>query len=299
MKNKSDVAEIITGKILDAMQKSQVAPWRKPWQSLNFRNVVSGHSYRGINVLLLHLFGNDVDYLTMKQANANGARIKGGSKAIQIVFWKPIEVETSEVLNGKVVKKKIFFLRYYSLFGLNDCEASDSAKFAALQAKRRTLPNCVENLDVAEKLIEKAAINTEFGGNVACYMPMAHAIKMPNKAQFKSTEEYYSTMFHEIGHALAKESGKQLDGNFGSEKYSAEELVAEIFANFCLSYCGIDSSKAFDNSVAYLQNWIAKLSSEPKMLVNAAAQAQKRFDLLLTKLNGEKQVDSEAETEAD
>ena len=92
-------------------------------------------------------------------------------------------------------------------------------------------------------------------------------------------------MPNEIGHSLGHELDRESEPStyFGSKQYSKEELIAEMFANYALSYCGLDSSKAFDNSIAYLQNWIQVLGNNPKWLVSAAGKAQKRFDLLLEK----------------
>jgi antirestriction protein ArdC len=51
-----------------------------------------------------------------------------------------------------------------------------------------------------------------------------------------------------------------------------------------LSYCGIDSTKAFNNSAAYLQNWLSRLGKDASLLISAASEAQKRFDWILAGL---------------
>jgi antirestriction protein ArdC len=59
---------------------------------------------------------------------------------------------------------------------------------------------------------------------------------------FLSSEEYYSTLFHELGHAtghvsrLNRESLTKIAG-FGTHEYSKEELVAEMTAAFLCSHC--------------------------------------------------------------
>ena len=68
---------------------------------------------------------------------------------------------------------------------------------------------------------------------------------------------------------------------FGSEEYSREELVAEIGAAMLCSNVGIDSDKAFKNSVAYLQSWLRQLKNDNKMIVWAAAKAEKAAKYIL------------------
>ena len=46
-------------------------------------------------------------------------------------------------------------------------------------------------------------------------------------------------------------------------------------------HCGIDNSEASDNSVAYLQNWLAALKNDTTLVVSAAAKAQRAADYIL------------------
>jgi antirestriction protein ArdC len=69
---------------------------------------------------------------------------------------------------------------------------------------------------------------------------------------------------------------------FGSEDYSKEELVAEFGSSFLCATAGIDSV-TINNSAAYLKNWVGALRDQPRMLVEAAAQAQKACDHILGK----------------
>ena len=65
-----------------------------------------------------------------------------------------------------------------------------------------------------------------------------------------------------------------------SEKYSKEELIAELGSAFLCSTFGIESD--FDNSVAYLQGWLKAIKdSDSSMIVKAATAAQKACDLIL------------------
>jgi hypothetical protein len=62
--------------------------------------------------------------------------------------------------------------------------------------------------------------------------------------------------------------------------YSFEELIAEMGAAFLCAEAGI-SRAVLENQAAYIQGWRAKLRSEKRMVVSAAAQAQKAADYIL------------------
>ena len=66
---------------------------------------------------------------------------------------------------------------------------------------------------------------------------------------------------------------------FGSESYSKEELVAEMGAAMLCGVAGIER-KTLSNSAAYLQSWINVLKTDSRMVVSAAAQAQKAADYI-------------------
>jgi antirestriction protein ArdC len=69
----------------------------------------------------------------------------------------------------------------------------------------------------------------------AWYRPSTDTVGIPSRNAFASTEEYYSTLFHELSHSTGHASrlGREEIGNiasFGSESYSKEELIAEMGA---------------------------------------------------------------------
>jgi antirestriction protein ArdC len=108
---------------------------------------------------------------------------------------------------------------------------------------------------------------------------------MPSPNQFQTGEAYYSVLFHELTHATGHESrlNRRTDGQpsaFGSQAYSKEELVAEMGAAFLCGQGGI-VERTLDNSAAYVAAWLQRLRSDTKLVVQAAAQAQKAADFIL------------------
>ena len=63
-----------------------------------------------------------------------------------------------------------------------------------------------------------------------------------------------------------------------SHNYSQEELVAEMTAAFLLAEARIDSDSLTENSAAYVASWLKALRNDSKLVVLAAAQAQKAVD---------------------
>ena len=89
-----DIHERVTARILEQLEKG-VIPWRKTWHGSQPINYVSRKAYRGVNLLLLPFGG---EWLTFKQAQDAGGRVKKGEKASMIVFYKMMEREDE---NGK------------------------------------------------------------------------------------------------------------------------------------------------------------------------------------------------------
>ena len=93
---------------------------------------------------------------------------------------------------------------------------------------------------------------------------------------FHAPEGYYNTLFHELvhstGHASRLDRKDAFAGNFGSDPYAKEELVAEMGAAFLSAKAGI-SPAVIANTGAYIANWIKRLKDDNKFIVSASARA--------------------------
>ncbi len=117
----------------------------------------------------------------------------------------------------------------------------------------------------------------------AYYRPSTDSVHMPARFRFVDTPHYYSTLFHELVHSTGHESrlNRPFHARFGDELYTKEELLAEMGAAFLCAFAGIANEHTDRNTTAYLQNWIAKLEEDNRLLVHAAANAQKAVDSIL------------------
>jgi hypothetical protein len=125
----------------------------------------------------------------------------------------------------------------------------------------------------------------EHGGGRACYSPLPDKVSMPESKSFESSEAYYSTLFHELTHAtghVSRLNRKEVTDpvEYGSNLYSREELVAEMGAAFLCGHYGIENT-TLDQSASYIQHWLERLRDDRKLVVHAAAQAQKACDFIL------------------
>lgn len=277
-----NVYEMINSRIMELLEQGTV-PWKKPWQGTAAmpQNLVSKKAYRGVNSFLLACqpYGSPY-WLTFKQCSELGGKVVKGSKSTPVVFWKMLDQNTSEQDVETTVTVSRFILKYYNVFNAEQCEGITTPPLP----EPSTLFSPIENAELIF-LGMPCKPEIKYGGNRACYSPNLDYVQLPEKTAFNSPEEYYSTLFHELGHAtghakrLARKSVLE-PSYFGSHEYSKEELVAEMGAAFLCGHAGIDNA-TIDNSAAYIQGWLKALKDDKTLLVHAAAQAQKAAEYIL------------------
>jgi antirestriction protein ArdC len=197
---KADAYQIITDRIIHLLEQGTV-PWQKPWQGGETmpRNLVSKKEYRGINVFLLHAMSYESPFwLTFNQARELGGSVRKGEKACPVVFWKILNVQSPGQPDGK---EKIPFLRYYSVFNVAQCDGIPAEKIPSLVQTKREHNPIVEAERIVSAMPKKPEIH--FGAGRACYRPSQDRVEMPKAETFRSAEDFYSVMFHELTHNAA------------------------------------------------------------------------------------------------
>ena len=269
-----DIYSEITNRII-AQLEAGVAPWCTPWISVKAVSHVTGKPYSLLNQMLL---GKPGEYLTFKQCQQEGGKVKKGEKASMVVFWKFIECEDEET--GE--KKEVPYLRYYSVFHIEQCEG--------VTAKHQiTLTETAGSDETANEIIydylSRSGVTLKHeDGDRAYYQPATDTVVIPRHKQFAETAELYSTIFHELAHSTGHESRlNRLEKTafFGTDTYSKEELCAEIAAATLVSHCGIETSSSFRNSAAYIQNWLQVLKNDKRFIVSTTGKAEKAVQLIL------------------
>jgi len=276
----ANVRDIITQQFIDALAKDKI-PWRRPW-SLGVPQNVEGRPYSGINrFLLAFLPYKDPRYVTMKHCNRLGGKIKQGEHGHIICYYGPGSKKQVANTDGTTTEKQNRILLYYRVFNVEQTEGMNVKELET---------HTIDSVQVAEEIdacfIDKPEIR--WGNDKAAYSPTLDLIYMPDRDSFVSSEEFYSTKWHEFGHStkhetrLNRKSDKDHD-DVGREAYSREELVAEMTAAFLLAEAGMDSPEVMENAEAYIQSWSRALSNDPSMVTWAAAKAAQAADYILGK----------------
>jgi antirestriction protein ArdC len=270
--SKVNVYQIVTDRIIAELEKGTI-PWQRPFTSAGMAvNWKTQRPYRGINQYLLP----EGEYATFQQVTEAGGHVKKGEKSHLVVLWKFFK-EVNE--NGEETGKKIPWLKGYNVFEINtQCEG--------LSSKRKEETYEHDPIQEAEKVVQNYmnAPEIRYSSGRAYYHPALDYVNMPPMIDFKQCEEFYCVMFHELAHSTGHKSRLNRPGitgiaAFGSETYSKEELVAEMTAAMLCGTAGIENT--YENSAAYIASWLKALKSDNKMIVQAAAQAQKAADYIL------------------
>lgn len=282
----SDVFQIVTDRIMEELNNG-IIPWHKPWCSVTGGafNRVSRKPYSLLNRMMLRHNG---EYATIRQWTELGGRVKQDGRPEIVTFWKHDNLKSEDPESDSSEEARAHskrpVLRYYRVYHISQIDgveplAADGEKFfdtEPITAAERLFKDYVSR----EKILLEAVPSNE-----AYYSPAKDLIHIPAIRQYANPEEFYSTALHEAVHSTGhiRRLGRAglKDISFGSENYSAEELVAEIGSAALLYTLGIATDKATKNSASYVWHWLQALKKDRRMIVFAAGQAQKAVDFIL------------------
>jgi len=281
-KAKKDTYQVITDRIIEALEGGRI-PWEKPWTGGHApANMVSKKEYQGLNIVMLGCSPHASRwFLTFNQAKKinEKAFVKKGERGYPIVFWKFLDIKDKE---DETKTKRVPFLRYSTVFNVEQFEGIE----APVDDKPVSEFTPIER---AEKIWAGYKGRPELNHNVqrACYSPSQDVITMPKQNTFKNPESYYATLFHEMTHSTGHENRLNRTeivncSFFGDAVYSREELTAEFGASFLNGEAGIETPELDRNSASYIQGWLGALRGDKKMLVSASSKAKKAVQYILT-----------------
>jgi len=276
---KNDVYSEVTDRIIDALEAGTV-PWRKTWKSTGGAgpvNVRTARPYRGINVFLLELQSMSAGYTdprwgTYKAITEAGGQVRKGEKGTRVILWKPVKKEATDEQDGA----GYLLLRQYTVFNVEQADGIEP-----LPAPERTFDPRAEADRIIEGYASPRGPAVVFRGSQPAYSIERDLVYSPEPDNFDGGDEYYVTMFHELAHSTGHEKrlGRIEPALFGSDPYAKEELVAEMTAAMLAGLAGIEATQ--ENSAAYIGSWLRRLKDDRKLVVQAAAQAQKAAYLIL------------------
>jgi antirestriction protein ArdC len=287
MKDQS-VYSIVTDRIVSLLEQGTI-PWQKPWHGGDQapQNLVSRKPYHGINVFLLNAMNYASPlWLSYLQAQQLGGNVRRGEKGCPIVFWKRLDTKNKETGEAE----RIPLLRYFTVFNL--------AQVDGVQVPTTSEPTReFSPIEKAQEIVDRMPKHPEIrhGLSQAFYQPSVDLVGMPAAEQFKTREDYYATLFHELSHSTGHASRLNRKGvsgsegqwsSFGSNPYAKEELVSEISASYLCAEAHI-VDRTIDNSAAYVAGWILRLKNDSKLIIEASSKAQRAADFIMGKLQTE------------
>ncbi len=217
-----------------------------------------------------------------------GGNVRKGEKGSQIVFYKQLRSRKQQTDDTPVTTDESkendrapFILTHYTVFNVEQCGG------LSIPTVEPTPAVAVDADEACEAIVSgwagRPTIRTEeVNEGRAYYRPATDSVHLPARFRFIDTAHYYATLFHELVHSTGHESrlARMFGSSFGDALYSKEELVAETGAAFLCAFAGIATKHTEQNTAAYIQNWTSKLEQDNRLIVQAAASAQRAVDLI-------------------
>lgn len=276
---KADVYEQITNAIVSAIEEG-AGEYEMPWHTLSTPlNATNRKPYRGVNVLMLwataqkHAYTSN-EWATYRQWQEAGAQVRKGERSTTVVFWKFYDRAEEQQEDSDAPEDRLrCFARCYHVFNARQVDGY-------IPQVAEQLPES-ERIENADRFFASLPAVVKHGGDRAFYSPTGDFIQMPAFAQFKSPQGYVCTLGHELGHWSGAPSrlNRDLSGRFGDERYSMEELIAELISCFICANLQIRSEPRVDHA-PYLSSWLKALKSDKKAIFAAASKAQEAASYL-------------------
>jgi len=275
----------ITHNIISALEEGvETGNWTKPWKTIagGFPlNALTHNQYNGINVLILNFKAQRNGWASpywagLRQWNRVGGKVKKGSTHTKILrVEKKIKEEKKD--NGDIENHSYTFLQYLRVFNSEQIEGWSPPEQEKIELTED------DYITAIDQWTEKTGVSIKYGFDRACFVPSINQVHLPHREAFIQTTDstatynYYSTLFHELGHATGHETRLKRDfsGKFGSSKYGLEELVAELTSAFLSAQFGIsDHTAPRPDHVKYLASWVKAIKQNPQVLITSAAKAK-------------------------
>lgn len=275
---RTNLYESVTASIIKELENG-VRPWSKGWrEGKSVRipaNASTGRPYSGMNTILLWMEAMQKGYptygfMTFKQANDLGGRVRKGEKSTTVIYvsFKNLADEGQE---PKLVPR----IKSYSVFNV--------AQIDNLPAQYSVVPEPMPEdvkLDGLRNLVASSGMTVQYGAGKPFYTPSTDIVSMPNYGEFKTDDDFASTLGHEMIHATGHPSrlNRKFSAKVFKENYATEELVAELGSAFLCAHLGFSYIEA--QSPAYIEGWLKVLKADNRAIFSIASHASQAADWL-------------------
>ena len=279
------VDNIFVERLLKDIKENNTLPWERTYEvfykSFNYTTKVE---YSGINRVLLP----PGEYMTANQINSinkesgTNYRFAKGIVWLPVLFYKDIIKELTpdeekkfgeDLRNGAVLKGSNGYTYYMNKEDKKLYKAMSVSRYS-LVAERSYFQdadgNCPrsrygdfhhDTIQSAEEVIagylENSGVNVINSTGYASYCPTSDTLSI--NPLVKSSQEYYSMVFHEIAHSAVNRLNPNFWGKTLNEKYAEEECVAEIASALVCQELGISVNSSEKNSINYISSWYKRI----------------------------------------
>lgn len=273
-----DLYRTVTDKIVAAIEAGAgafVMPWHVSAATGRPINALTGHGYRGVNVVALWAEAVMSGYGTgwwasYRQWERLGAQVRRGEHGTVIVFYNRLNTAPADDLDESDRYRLV--ARASRVFNLGQVDGWHPPGAASVPI--------IEALAEVEAFVAATDAVVLHGGPRACYRHDYDRIELPARDRFRSTptssasETYYGTLLHELTHwsGAPHRLNRTFGTRFGDNDYAVEELVAELGAAFLCADLGIANEPRPDHA-AYVASWLVVLNDDRRAIFTAAARA--------------------------
>lgn len=300
----ADIMKEMADKFISCLEKGHI-PWHENWNRSNSGFIgCSGSHYSFLNSFFLSLEDcTEGEFVTLNElmARTNTTKDGDGDKCVWNLFirdengkipkshtiylyhrhkWYEKDEKGDDKLDehgDKIVHYGRMFIKTYHVWQVGK-EVKCPLKYTGPGKKPKdNVPNgdletIVQNYQAREgvKIIHRLG--------TPCYDKYTDRVMCPAIKDFKSSEGYYSDLFHELAHSTGHEkrlNRELLPKYMDRTSYSVEELLAEISSCAILHDKGFFHKNTDKMTEAYIQSWCKSLRNAPKMVEEACKRATK------------------------
>ena len=305
-------ANFVANQLIDMMQKEEGSAqhWSKKWefsQGLPYRvDTADKEPYSGFNIMTLansKLMNNykSLAWGTSKAWGKKGFKLAPDQNwllASEPVIFSNFKLIIKKDREGNIMKDsdgteltyRSWFHKVSAVYNASQMINKETGERADQDARFKMVKiNNDDNFkkeqykkfgEFADNYLKNQKIELREGGDRAFYNISMDFIGMPDQESFINTKHaskemnYYSTLFHEMGHSSGHESRlKRKFGNrFADSNYAFEELVAELTSVLLSAETGLELQPAMGHA-CYLNSWLDALNNDNKYIWKAMTKA--------------------------
>lgn len=297
---KKSVRDEFAEKFISILESDKPMQWVQGWANVGFSRPYNGGSnrqYNGLNRFILTFEAmergwNDPRFYTFKQVSDEGFSVRKGEKSTRVEYWAVWDAEEKKSISiseyQRRLKSDLDSDRYR--FYTKSAYVFNAAQIEGIKLMPVVKPNHdFQENRLAEAVLDCLSTNMNvpirYGGNQPYYTPSGDYVQMPQREQFFSAEDYYSTIFHELSHSTGHPSrmNREMESLYQNrESYAIEELRAEIASTYFCTELGVNvSEKQMESHQAYVASWLKAIKEDHNALFSAIKVADTIADYMM------------------